>query len=113
MKATSLFRQDEYIFQRKTARKVISEVHYIELFNKEIYKYNARILFNNGMADVAEDYIKHSIDIFYNDPENHYILGEIYLKTGRNEKAKQEFYIANNVIGDYMPAQKKLKDLSN
>lgn len=92
---------------------IICNQIYFEYFNREIYKYTGRVLFNNGIDNQSEEFLKKSLDIFYNDPETHYLLGELYLKQNRLEEAKKSFKISNVVNTEYKPALNKLKDLLN
>lgn len=101
------FKKQNYI------ERIISNQIYFEYFNREIYKYTGRVLFNNRIDNQAEVFLKKSLDIFYNDPETHYILGELYLKQNRIEEAIKSFKTSNAVNTEYKPAQNKLKDLLN
>lgn len=97
--------------QNDIANKIINKNGYLENFNREIYKYSARVLFNYDNIDLSEKLLKKSLDIFYNDPETHFMLGEIYLKQKNIPKAKLAFEVSNEVIGMYGPAFKKLIEL--
>ncbi len=101
------YQRNEYINQ------ILGGNNFFECYNKEIYKYTARVLLNYNLTALAESYIKKSLDIFYNDPETHFILGEIYMKHNQYEKAKEEYNAANNVINGYLPAQEKLKSFEH
>lgn len=100
------YNQNEYV------NKIIKGNTFFECYNKEIYKYTARVLLNYDLVALAETYIKKSLDIYYNDPETHFILGEIYMKNNKIENAKYEYKKSNEVIGVYLPAQKRLNDLN-
>ena len=52
------------------------------------------------------------MDIWYKDPESHFILGEIYLKEKEKEKAKTALRKALEVEKEYYPAELKLKSIS-
>lgn len=95
------------------AEKILEHNSSFERFNKEIYKYSARVLLNNKKINAALLYLKKSIDICYNDPETHYILGELYLMQNNKILAEQEFKKSNEVNSGYLPAIKRLKDLCN
>ena len=92
---------------------IIRKNEYLEHFNREIYKYSARVLINNNILDLAAELLKKSLDIFFKDPETHYMLGEIYLQKGNYKKAKEEYTLSDKVNGEYFPAIKKLKSLKN
>ncbi len=102
-----LYNQQDYI------KKVIQKNSYLENYNKEIYKYSARVLKNNKQNEIALKLLKKSLDIFYKDPETHYLLGEIYEEQKDYNSAKKEYIKANEATGDYLPAKNKLKKLSN
>lgn len=97
--------------QTELAGKIIAKNSVLEYFNREIYKYSARVLFNYNQIDKSEKLLRKSLDIFYNDPETHFLLGEIYLKQGKIQKAKGAFETANEVSGLYGPAYKKIIEI--
>ena len=97
--------------QKEIAGKIINQNYYLEYYNREIYKYSARVLFNYNLIEKSEKLLRKSLDIFYNDPETHFILGEIYLKQGKIQKAKGAFETANEVSGLYGPAYKKIIEI--
>jgi tetratricopeptide (TPR) repeat protein len=102
-----------FIYEKyKYINTIIENNKYLENFNKEVYKYTARVLINNGCCDKARNYLFKSLEILYNDPETHFMLGEIYIIKNQMEKAFKEFTISNEVNGEYYPATKKLKDLT-
>lgn len=111
----NFFEQDlEMLFvtkQYSLIEKLINKISYLEHFNKEIYKFSARVLLNNKLYDTALGLLKKSSDIFYKDPETHYMLGEIYLKTNNLQESIKEFKIADDVNKGYLPAIKRLKEL--
>ncbi len=92
-------------------KKIISENKYMEHFNKEIYKYSGRVLLNNNQLELAEKFLQKSLDIFYKDPETHFMLGEIYEREKRLFNAQKSYELANEVNRGYFPAIKKLKVL--
>lgn len=98
--------------QKDTVRKILDNNQYFEKYNKEIYKYSARVLFNNKMYDTAEKLLKKSLEILYKDPETHYMLGEIYEIKKEYTEAKKEYNKSNEVTGEYLPAKNKLEKLN-
>ncbi len=99
--------------QNSTIEKIINKLYYFENFNKEIYKYTSRVLFNNGYIKQAEVLIKKSLSLWYKDPETHFILGEIYSKEKKLKEAKKSYLKAIEVNCGYEPASIKLNDFSN
>ncbi len=107
MEMLFLYNQNEYI------EKIINKIQYLETFNKEIYKYTARVLLNHNYYDIAEKLLRKSLDICYKDPETHYMLGDIYIQRNKILKAKLSYNTAIEVNGDYLPARNKLNRISN
>ncbi len=99
--------------QYEIIKKILNKNYFLEKFNREIYKYSARVLKNNTYEKEAEILLKKSLDICYKDPETHYMLGEIYLNQDKKEEAIKEFKKANEVNQGYNPANDRLKDLCN
>ena len=102
-----LYKKERYI------KTIIDNQEYFEYFNREIYKYTGRVLLNNNVIDKAEELFLKSLDIYYNDPETHFSLGELYLKKQNKEIAIKEFKLSSEVNGNYLPAVNMLKDLLN
>ncbi|MCD7740548.1 MAG: hypothetical protein LUH11_04285 [Candidatus Gastranaerophilales bacterium] len=113
----NFYEQDLNMFflykRKKYIEKVIGANSYFEHFNREVYKYSARVLFNNNYLELAEKLLKKSLNIFYKDAETHFMLGEIYYKKKEIEKAKIEYIQSNKVNGNYGPAINRLSKLNN
>lgn len=99
--------------QTDLAYKLIKKNDFFLNFNKEIYKYNARVLFNNKYIEEAKQFLRKSLELYYNDPESHFLFGEIYERTNEIEKAKKSYQKANEVSGEYLPAKEKIYHLFN
>ncbi|MBQ4123913.1 tetratricopeptide repeat protein [bacterium] len=115
MQIRNFYEQDiEMLYMQKQynrIQKIINQNVYLEQFNREVYKFSARVLFNNNFKDEAIKFLKKSLDICYKDPETHYLLGEIYQQKNEKYLAIDEYKKAIAVIGGYLPAEKRLKDL--
>lgn len=98
--------------QIELVNELLQRNYYLENVNKEVYKFSARVLFNNNYNEIALNFIEKSIDICYKDPETHFIKAQILLKEGKKEEAIVAFKKADKVSGNYMPAKAQLKDLS-
>ena len=113
----NFYEQDLELFfkykKNKYIETIVKKQHYLEYFNREIYKYTGRVFLNNNVLDKAEVLFLKSLEIYYNDPETHFLLGEIHLKKGNKQQALKEFKISSEVNGIYLPAINKVKDLSN
>lgn len=93
--------------------KILKLVGNLQSINGEVYKFSGRVLLNNNEDFFAEIYLKRSLNIFYGDPETHYLLGEIYEKQGFIEKAITSYQKATQSNRDYYPAIVKINLLSN
>ncbi len=102
-----LYKRKEYI------KKIIKKIPYFEHFNKEIYKYTARVLLINNYLEPAEKFLKKSLDIFYNDAETHFMLGELYYRKKEFQKAKIQYIQSNKANGNYIPAINRLSKFNN
>ena len=93
--------------------KLVNLNGYFETFNREIYKYSARVLGNNRHYKEAKQLLKKSLEIYYKDPETHFMIGEIEEKENNKEKAIASYNKAIEVNREYAPASIRLKDLMN
>lgn len=99
-----LFKYD----QKNFINKILHLGNILGKYNGEIHKFNGRVLKNNGYLDYAEECLLKSVDVCYNDPETHYLLGELYEEKGNLQRAKAEYQKAIDVNNGYYPAIKKL-----
>lgn len=99
--------------QFQIAENIISHTDYIADFNREVYKYCARVLFNNEYIKEAEIMLNNSLNICYNDPETHYIMGEINLIKNNIKGALYQFETAVRVNNGYYPAEIQVNRLKN
>ena len=101
-----------YLYKRYSfINKIISKSKYFGNFNMEIYKYNGRFLYNHNYNEDAVKFLKKSLDIYYKDPETHFILGGIYEKSKDKESAIKSYKKSIEVNGEYYPALKRIKEL--
>ncbi len=93
--------------EKEWIENVINHVPILASVNPEIYKLSARVLKNNQQFDLAEKFLKKSLDICFNDSETHFLLAQIYLDEGLIDIAKKHLnYACEN--GGYAPAEKLL-----
>lgn len=73
--------------------------------NQEVYKYAARVMYENKLYSAALKYMNKSKRIYYNDAELHFMLAKYYLRV--NDFENSEFYINEclKLIPDYYPAK--------
>ena len=80
--------------------------------NQETYKYVARVMYENKLYKAAFEYLEKSKNIFYNDPELHFMFAKYYIKM--REYATADYYLDEclNVLPDYYPALQLQKEIS-
>lgn len=80
--------------------------------NQEIYKYVARVLFENNLDKLAIEYLEMSKNILYNDPEMHFMFAKYFLNIKEFEKSKSHIKECLKIVPDYYPARKILEIVS-
>ena len=74
--------------------------------NQESYKYVARVMFENKFYNACYKYLEKSKDVFYSDPELHFMFTKYYLHLGDYIKANKHIVACLNILPDYFPAKK-------
>lgn len=87
-----------YVEQLLGAQTVLSAV------NQEIYKYTARVMYENKLYSAALKYMNEAKNVYYNDAELHFLLAKYYLRV--NDYKESLFYINEclKLVPDYYPA---------
>lgn len=80
--------------------------------NQESYKYVARVMFENKLYKATREYLEKSKNIFYNDPELHFLFAKYYIKTREYENADAHLEECLNILPDYYPAKCLQKEIS-
>lgn len=91
---------------------ILGSLDYLLLSNQLTYKYVARVMLENRLYKVAKDYLDKSKDMFYNDPELHFLYAKYYIKMRDYEKADYYLDECLNILPDYFPAKKYQKEIS-
>ena len=88
----------DYVEQCLGALDVLSKI------NREIFKYAARVMYENKLYKAAFKYMEKSKQVNYNDPELHFMLAKYYF--GINKYSDSYFYINEclKLLPDYYPA---------
>ena len=91
-----------------------NKIDYVELclgaldilsnINQETYKFAARVMLENKLYSSALKYLEQSKQIYYKDPELHFMLAKYYINTNNPKEAL--FYINEclTLLPDYYPA---------
>ena len=81
--------------------------------NSESYKFIARVLINNGYYKMAKIYLDKAKDHLYFDPELHILYVYYYSHTGETQEALKSAKICLQILPDYFPAKKAMKEFTN
>lgn len=91
---------------------VVNSADIFYQINQESYKFIARALINYNYWEVAKIFLNKGVDRCYNDPELHFIYGNYHLRHGNKLLALHEFETSLEVLPNYFPAQKMIRELT-
>ena len=91
---------------------ILGSLDIIININQETYKYVARTMFENRLYKSCREYLEKSKDIFYNEPELHFLFAKYFIKN--REYANADFHLDECLIilPDYFPAKNLQKEIS-
>lgn len=89
--------------------KIVRYADFMFTINPEVYKFIGRVFLNNGMKIQAMFFLKRAKDRFYQDPELHYIMAEVYYNDKDYELCKKALTTCLEVLPDYAPAVALMK----
>lgn len=92
--------------------RILSAVKFLTNINQEIYKYTARVMYENKLYNASLEYMEKSKELFYKDPELHFMLAKYYINT--NQFIPANFYIDEclKILPSYNPALKMKAEIS-
>lgn len=84
--------------------QLLGSLEYLVEINQEIYKYVARVMYENKLYKASREYLEKSKKVLYRDPELHFMLAKYYIDF--NEFNNANYYIDEclNILPDYYPA---------
>ena len=85
---------------------LLGSTDYLISINHEIYKYAARVLLENNIPDGAKIYLDKSKNVFYKDPELHFLYTKYFIITKDIANAKFHINECLRILPDYFPAKK-------
>ena len=90
---------------------VLGSLELLSDINQEIYKFGARVMYENRLYKAAREYMEKSKKILYKDPELHFMFARFYLNFREYEEAN--FYINEciRILPDYFPAKNLKKEI--
>ena len=85
--------------------QILGSLEHLSDINQEVYKYVARVFYENRLYKASLEYLEKSKKIFYKDPELHFMLAKYYLNSRDYEDSY--FYIKEclKILPDYYPAK--------
>lgn len=89
----------DYVEQCLGALEILSSV------NQETYKFAARVMLENHLYTSALKYMDRSKQLYYNDPELHYMYAKYYMDVNNYKAAYTCVCECLKLIPDYYPAQ--------
>jgi len=92
--------------------KIVRYANYMYTINPESYKFIGRVFLNNGLKPQALFFLQLAKDYFYQDPELHYMLAEMYFKDKNFEQAKRYSQSCLQVLPEYAPAVSLLRKIN-
>lgn len=90
---------------------ILNSLETLSTFNQEIYKYTARVMYENKMYNSALKYMEKSKALLYKDPELHFMMAKFYYNMQQFEQANQCIDECLKIIPSYFPAMKMKEDI--
>lgn len=84
---------------------LLGSVDLLADINQETYKYVARVMYENELYKAAKEYMEKSKEVFYNDPELHFMLSKYYMHERSYLKASFHIDECLRVLPEYYPAK--------
>ena len=97
--------------QIKYVENVISAADILSEYNAETYKFIGRVLLNNGYKIQSYEFFEKSRDIYYADPETHYLLAQYYISQNEYNAATKILKKSLAINPNYFPATNLLQKL--
>lgn len=90
------------------AENLVNAIDKLAEINSESYKFIARVLLNHGYLDIAKSFLEQSKEIYYGDPETHFLIAKIYIEKNCIPEAISSLKKTLEVKPEYFPAEKLL-----
>ncbi len=84
--------------------QVLGSLDFLVTINQEAYKFTARVMLENDLYSAGLKYMEKSKNVYYQDPELHFMFAKYYIKMQNFKEA--EYYINEclKLLPDYYPA---------
>lgn len=91
--------------------QVLGSLEFLSTINQEVYKYAARVLYENNYIKTSKEYMDKSRDLFYKDPELHFMLAKYHIREYQYKDAAFHLNECLKIVPEYMPAQNMKKEI--
>ncbi len=88
--------------------QLLGAIDFLAEINQEAYKFTARVMYENKLFNASKKYLDKSKNIFYKDPELHFMYAKYFINTHEYSYANYHIDECLKILPDYYPA-KKLK----
>ncbi len=92
--------------------KLLNSLEILSQYNQEVYKYTARVMYENKMYNSALEYMEKSKDLLFKDPELHFMAAKFYYSMQNFEQANYCLEECLKIIPSYFPAIKMKEDIA-
>lgn len=88
--------------------QLLGAIDFFAEINQESYKFVARVMYENKLYNAAKKYLDKSKNVFYKDPELHFMYAKYFINSREYTYANYHIDECLKILPDYYPA-KKLK----
>ena len=85
-------------------QNILGYSEFMSQINPEVYKFIGRVFYNNGLKEEGMYVFEKAKEIFYQDPELHYLIALAYKEKGDNQKALHYAKTCQEILPEYCPA---------
>ena len=102
-------------YKGEYVQNVLKYADFLSKINPEVYKFFARVFYNNDFKKEGLQLLLKAKETFYVDPELHYLLACAYLNNGDKKQALYYSKTCQRILPEYFPAvnlEKKLLSIA-
>lgn len=86
--------------------QLLGAIDFLAEINQEAYKFTARVMYENKLFQAAKKYLDKSKNVFYKDPELHFMYAKYFIHTREYSQANYHIDECLKILPDYFPAKK-------
>ena len=98
-------------FKGEYVENILRYADFMSKINPEVYKFIGRVFYNNSFKKEGMYLFEKAKDVFYQDPELHYLLAVGHFEGGRKDMALHYAQTCQEVLPEYCPAVKLEREL--